>query len=173
MFLGGLKEKSIVRKIRKDVEKRRFTLSRKRIFTMAILQDAAAPFNNSQLTALASELGIDVENITLLTYAPTLTKAQKEEELLVTDKQIGWKGVLKSEHLKKFAQKEFDVLVSYYNTDLLALQALVARSQAQVKVSISADALGLYDLVIHMKTGDEVVFVKELKKYLRILKIIE
>lgn len=173
MFLGGLKEKSIVRKIRKDVEKRSFTLSRKRISTVAILQVAAAPFANGQLKTLASALDIEVENITLLTYTPTLTKAQKLEEHLMTDKQIGWKGVLKSEHLKKFTQKKFDLLVSYHNTDLLALQALAAGSQAQVKIGISTDTFGLYDLVIHTKTGDEVVFIKELKKYLGILKIIE
>lgn len=171
MFLSGLKEKSIVRKIRKDVEKRSFSLSRKRISTIAILQIADSPFDDKQVEVLANQLGVSDANITRLTYHSKITKAQKDDVGLVTDKQLGWKGVFKAKHLKEFTQKKFDLLVSFQDSDLLCLQSIVAGSSAQMKVGISEDVYGIYDLVIHTKIGEEAVFVKELNKYLEILKV--
>lgn len=171
MFLSGLKEKSIARKMRKDVEKRSFSLSRKRISTIAILQVAETPFDDKQLKALADQLGVSDTDITRLTYHPKITKAQKDDAALVTDKHLGWNGVVKARHLKEFVQKKFDLLVSFQDLDLLCLQSIVAGSQAQLKVGISEDAIGIYDLVIHTKTGEEEVFIKELNRYLKILKL--
>lgn len=173
MFLGGLKEKSIVRKIQKDVEKRNFSLSRKRISTVAILQVEEAVFDSKQLRVLANQLGIDEQAITQLTYVTKIAKERKEDEHLVTDKHLGWKGVLKPKHLKDFVQKKFDLLVNYHETDILALRTLAAASQAQLKVGIVVDKLGLNDLVIHTKTGEEAVFNRELNTYLNILKVNE
>jgi hypothetical protein len=170
MFLSGLKEKSIARKIRKDVEKRSFSLSRKRISTIAILQDVETPFDAEQLKVLADLLEVNVANITLLTYISKVAKAQKDDPQFVTDKFVGWNGVLKTKHLKKFAQTKFDLLVSFQDSDLLSLKAVVAGSQSQMKVGITEDSFGIYDLVIHTKTGEEAVFIKELNRYLRILK---
>lgn len=170
MFLGGLKEKSIVRKIQKDVAKRSFSLSRKRIATVAILQTAVAPFESVQLNALANQLGVDVANITCFSYVSKLAKEQKDDMYLVTDKHIGWNGVVKSKHVKDFVEKKFDLLVSYHNIDSLTLQALAAASLSQLKVGISEDLWSVHDLIIHTKTGEEAVFVKELNTYLKILK---
>lgn len=171
MFLSGLKEKSIARKIRKDVGKRSFMLSRKRISTIAILQIADSPFDDKQLKVLADQLGVSDANITRLTYHSKITKAQKADAQLVTDKQLGWNGVLKAKHLKEFTQKKFDLFVSFQDSDLLCLQAIVAASKAQMKVGISEGEFGIYDLVIHTKTGEEGVFIKELNRYLKILKL--
>lgn len=172
MFLDGLKAKSILRKIEKSVNERELISSHSPVATIAILQERRSPFDPKNVKSLLDMLGVQEEQVTILEYVKNLTREQKEEQLLYSEKQLGWKGVFKTKSLKDFEKKPFDILLSYYISKELSLNAMTALSQAKFKVGITSSLEEINDLTIHVKKGQETVFISELEKYLRILKVI-
>lgn len=173
MFLNGLKAKSILRKIDKVVSERDYKSNRSKPRTLAILQENKHPFNEGKVKMLLKMLDIKKDQVTVLEYVKNIRKDQKEIPSLYSEKQLGWKGVFKTRDLKEFQQKPFDILVSYYTSDQLALKAMTALSNATLKVGISPDLEEMNDLTIHVAQEQEAVFIKEFEKYLKILKVID
>ena len=172
MFLNGLKEKSITRKLKNKVANREYTPSGRPIRTLGILQEKGAPFEIKSRTALAKALGIKENDIEIFTYVAKLPKDQKEIEGMYALKSIGWNATLKTAFLKAFVAKDFDVLLSYYTEDRLPLRLISGLSNAVFKVGLIKEEDGLHDLVITTGIGEEMVLINELEKYLRILKIL-
>ena len=118
-----------------------------------------------QLKKAFSSLGKKVEMILFSDKA-------EEGELSFKRSDLGWKGVFKTKSLKDFSATPFDILISYYTPENLSLKAMTALSAAKFKVGIDPAMETYNDLTIHVATGQEVVFTKELEKYLKILKVI-
>lgn len=172
MFLTGLKAKSIIKQIDKAQQARNYKASTTAVSSVAILQDVDKPFDTNHLTKLCKAMGVKTKDVTILEYVKTLTKEQREQPQLFSDKQVGWKGVFKTKSLKDFSATPFDILISYYTPENLSLKAMTALCAAKFKVGIDP-AMEIYnDLTIHVATDQEVVFTKELEKYLKILKVI-
>lgn len=172
MFLNSLKAKSIVRKMDELIKSRYYVPSLGVPKTVGILQKDSKPFDRESLKQLRAVLGKNLE-IDTLTYVSTIKKEDKESEVLFSDKQIGWNGVFKGKGLKNFSQKRFDILISYYSEHSLVLEFVTASSEATFKVGILEEGDAINDLTILSTKGEEKVFVKELQKYLKILKIID
>lgn len=172
MFLNGLKAKSILKQIDKVQLARNYKASKGGVATVAILQEMDKPFDTKHLTKLCKAIGVKPKDVTILEYVKTLTKEQREQPQLFSDKQVGWKGVFKTKSLKDFSATPFDILISYYTPENLSLKAMTALSVAKFKVGINPEMEAYNDLTIHVATDQEVVFTKELEKYLKILKVI-
>lgn len=172
MFLNGLKTKSIIRKLKNEVASRTYVPSGTPIRSIGILQEEAVPFDKKNREQLAKVLGIQEKDIEILTYVTTLSKDQKEVEGTYSVKSIGWNGIAKTASLKTFIAKDFDILLSYYTEDRLPLRWVSGLSKAVFKVGLIKEEESLHDLVITTATGEETVFINELEKYLRILKIL-
>ncbi len=171
MFLDGLKAKSILRKIKVQVDNRRYEYRKKTLSSIGVIQTETHRLEKSDITQLASDLGIKNENITVITYAKKPSKTDVVAGNLFSEGQVGWNGQPKQEVLKSFANASFDVLLSYYTPNNLVAMAITAFSNAHFKVGLSNEVEGLNDLVIE-RVGDDVqLFASELKKYLHILKI--
>lgn len=172
MFLNGLKEKSIIRKLKKKVANREYIPSGTPIRTLGILQEQGAPFEIKNRSVLAKALGITENDIEVFTFVGKLPKDQKEIEGMYAVKSIGWNATLKTAALKAFVAKDFDVLLSYYTEDHLPLRLVSGLSKAIFKVGLTNEEDGLHDLVITTAMGEEMILINELEKYLRILKIL-
>ena len=70
----------------------------------------------------------------------------------------------------EFLDKDFDVLVGYYEGMHEFLDALISQSNAKFKVGFAGGDKRLFDLLISVKPNEIDAFKIELKKYLRILK---
>ncbi|RMB56140.1 hypothetical protein EAX61_15765 [Dokdonia sinensis] len=171
MFLSGLKEKSIVRRLKSVTSGRSYAGASGKITSVALLQDASMPFNSKELSDLIKVLGIAQAQLTVISYVSNPDKAELVDERTVADKHLGWKGVFKPVHLRNFVEQSFDVLISYYTDENLPLLALSAQSNASFKVGIGENYFDIQDLSIQIKRDQESVFIKELEKYLNILKI--
>jgi len=172
MFLNGLKEKSIVRKLKNKIANREYTPSGRQVRTLGILQEKGAPFDVKSTKVLAKALGIEENDIEIFTYQAKLPKDQKEIQGMYALKSIGWNATLKTASLKAFVAKDFDVLLSYYTDDRLPLRLVSGLSNAVFKVGLIKEEDGLHDLVITTAIGEEMLLINELEKYLRILKIL-
>ncbi len=172
MFLKGLKAKSVLKKMGKVSETRQYQPSTGKIKTLAILQNRSFPFDSSKIKELANALGIVEREVQLLEYSASISKEQKAHSGIYNASHLGWKGVFKNKSLKDFEKSNFDILLSYYHTDELALQAMTVFSNARIKVGISHNFEHLNDLTICVSNNEEALLIEELKKYLKILKVL-
>ena len=173
MFLNGLKAKSIIRKIEKATSERVYVPMGKKPVHVGLIQNQAYPFSVSKLQKLADTLDVRRDDITILNFVSALAKEDKGNPALLSLQQIGWNGVFKAKHLKEFSQMPFDILFNYYEKEELPLITVTALSKATFKVGISQTLEKMNDLTIHVKEGKEDLFISELEKYLKILKIIK
>nr|WP_245750644.1 hypothetical protein [Algibacter pectinivorans] len=102
----------------------------------------------------------------------------KKESLLSWDdcynpKDFGWKGAIKNAELQTFLNKEFDVLISYYEKEILELKLITAESKAKFKIGILQTDERLNDLIIKTNLKQFDLFKEEVFKYLTILKKIK
>lgn len=172
MFLNGLKVKSILRRVNAVISERKYAPLKSKPVHIGLVQNQAHPFSISKLDKLAKSLGVRKNHITMLSFVSALSKEDKKNETLLSASHIGWNGVFKAAYLKEFSQKRFDILISYYEKDELPLVAMNGLSKAGFKVGISPLVERMNDLTILVKEGEEDVFIAELEKYLKILKII-
>ncbi|WP_405226518.1 DUF6913 domain-containing protein [Dokdonia sp. Asnod1-B02] len=172
MFLNGLKAKSIHKQIDKQLRKRDYKPSGAKPVVVALLQDSTKPFDPASLKKILKILNLSEKDLVVLEYVKTMTKDQKELLSLFSEKQLGWKGVFKTAPLEDFKKQRFDILISYYHSDALALRAMTAMSNAVLKIGVSPEMESVNDLTIHVNDGQESVFIKEFEKYLKILKVI-
>ncbi len=98
----------------------------------------------------------------------------KKEDLNTWDdcynpKDFGWRGKIKNPELQEFLKTEFDVLVSYYDTDILELKLITAKSKAKFKVGILQSDERINDLIIKTSLKEFGLFKTETFKYLKIL----
>lgn len=172
MFLNSLKTKSIVKKMDEFIKNRYYVPSLGIPKTVGILQKDSELFDKESLSQLRTVLGKNLE-IDVLTYVSVIKKEDKDSKVLFSNKQIGWNGVLKGEGVKDFSRKRFDILISYYSEHNLMLEFVTASSEATFKVGVLENGDSINDLTILSTKGKESAFVKELQKYLKILKIID
>ena len=98
----------------------------------------------------------------------------KKDDLLSWDncynpKDFGWKGTIKNPELDTFLNTKFDVLISYYEKEILELKLITVLSKAELKVGILQTDERINDLIIKTKLKEFEVFKEELFKYLTIL----
>lgn len=172
MFLNGLKTKSIIRKLKKEVASRSYIPSGKPIRRIGILQEGNVPFDVKRIAPLTKALGVKENDVEIISFLLKPTKNQNEAEGIYSVKSIGWNGVAKTDTLKAFIAKDFDILLSYYTENRLPLRLISGLSKATFKVGIVKEEESLHDLVITIAIGEETLFISELEKYLRILKIL-
>ena len=172
MFLGGLKAKSVLRKIKQIAGNRAYKGSKKPIEHVAIIQSVNCAMQEHEIASLAQSLEIPRDKITVLTYVKKVAKEDKDNEQVFGEAQIGWNGSPKNQVLKSFTQTPFDILISSYGDEDIVAYALTAQSNARFKVGVSNAIEGINDLVIYKKDDQAFqIFIAELIKYLHILKI--
>lgn len=171
MFLNSLKATSITRKIDKHLRDRSYESLKKEPMSICILQRQSEAFNPTFIADLKKAVSTNSSvSVDTISYVDEILKEEKDNVWLFSDKEIGWNGVLKSKGLKNFSRKRYDILISYYEREEIALQLLTALSQASFRVGVSVKNQYLNDLTIQTGVGAEENFIKELKKYLKILK---
>lgn len=172
MFLNGLKAKSISRRIEKENRSRVYSQPSLPLQKIAILQEYRNQFKEKNRKRLAALLKIDVRDIVVLTFKETIDKTQPADVNVFTTKDIGWRGVFKSDNLKTFVDADYDLLIGFHTNQNVSLNAVTALTNAKCKVGVRANETALYDLLIEVSVENEDIFITELEKYLRILKII-
>lgn len=116
MFLNSLKVTSIARKIDKHLRDRKFESFKKEPVAICILQCDAKAFKSEFISdlkkAITNNPSLEVD---VISYVEELPKDDNGKQALFSDKDIGWNGVLKSDVLKDFSQKRYDILINYYD----------------------------------------------------------
>jgi hypothetical protein len=136
---------------------------------LGVVVNADKGFDFEQFYAFATKINVHPNNIKIITFSE-----QKKDNLNAWDNcyypnDFGWKGAINNVELKAFLDTKFDVLISYYEEDVLELKLITACSKAELKIGILQSDERLNDIIIKTKLKEFNIFEKELIKYLTIL----
>lgn len=173
MILKGLKRNAIKKNIEACLEKRNASSqSISNLKTLAVLIDASYSVNVLSLVKLANELGVIPNNLKVMGYREDKEIKDDKDAAYYNDKSFGVKGVVKSQSLQEFIEKDYDVLISFYAENKIELNYVAAASNAKLKVGFAEVDNRINDLIIGATVNNPNLFIKELKKYLKILQVI-
>ncbi|WP_196889181.1 DUF6913 domain-containing protein [Aureivirga sp. CE67] len=170
MNLKHFKNKSIQKYYQKEI----LSQSNNRQFSSSKIRKVGFVIESNQekdqiVKLLKKELDLNDTQLQFLIFAE-YNKGEVLEDYFFTENNFGWNAEIKSNYLKDFVQKDFDLLVNFSDIDNLFINLVVLESKAKFKVGFPGIEDNLYQLMIACDTSQIPTFVKELKKYLHILK---
>lgn len=118
---------------------------------------------------LCSQFGIPTTQVEILRYSDRKSK-KEENPAVISSKDFGWYGKIPEGQLKEVLTKRFDLLIYYGKIENLYTDLLILQLKADLKVGLGTLNSDNFDLLIQCEASNTKVFVKELKKYLEILK---
>lgn len=172
MFLNRLKTKSIIKQLEKANRKRVPVTVGNRLKSLCVIEMNDHKFDRKKVRKLAALLSLKEENIMFRSFVKNKNKADKDNLVLFSSKDIGWRGVFKTSGLKEFKATSFDIIISYYTEEHITLSAISSLANGKFKVGLRENIYQTHDLSLEVQVGDTDVFLAELEKYLKILKIL-
>lgn len=167
-MISKFKEKSIQKVYNKLIDKNVYKSSNnQKITSIAILLDNETLINVIKAN-LVNKLPFKKEQITVFTYKQSVKKEEKSNSVF-SDGDFGFKASLKSDNLKDFVKKDFDLLINYTKSSNLYTNMVTLLSQSKLKAGFTEIDNRLFDIVVSDNTFNEAVLNQELKKYLTIL----
>ena len=170
MFLDKIKDFFTKKIVKKSLSNVKHVDSNNGIKTVAIVFDESYFYEKE---ALINELiinGIKEENIHFFVFKNNIKKNETFDYPVFSHKNINWNATFNDKELSTFVATQFDLLISYYDTEKAALLLFTQLSKATFKVGFSNIDNRLNHFMITTNAENFKVFVDELFKYLRILK---
>ena len=169
MFLNFLKNFSIKKNVKKSLSDTVPDHADRKIHTVGLLIDETHFIEKEALIKKITDRGIALNQVQILVYREKKRKSDVYLYPTFTRKDIGWKGKNKNESVATFIAQEFDMLISYYDTEKAPLLYVTNASIARFKVGFSTVDKRLNHFMIHSNVENYKVFTEELFKYLKIL----
>jgi len=169
MFLNYLKDFTTKKIVKNNLSNAKLIPSSNIIKTVGILFDETY-FNERE--ALVAELvkeGIKEDQIHLLVFRDKIKINEVFDYPVFSHKDINWTAAIDKLAVKDFVNKEFDLLINYYDTEKAALLLVSHLSKASFKVGFSSVDKRLNHFMITTNAENYKVFAQELFKYLKIL----
>lgn len=175
MILKGLKRKSNQLFLNKNKTKLFAKMnsnsnfeSSEKIKSILILLD-----NDSDKKRIVESLriifNIEETDISVLIFQKKATKNSNDISL-ISQKDFGWKGSIKSDFLKSILTKNFDLLINYRKVDNSYINLVILLSKSKFRIGFKHLNNQFYQLLIKCEHSDIELFNNEIKKYLQILK---
>lgn len=167
-MISKLKQKSIQKVYNKLIDRKvSKTVNNQKINTVAVLLDNETLINVIEANLL-SKLPFKKEQIVFFTFKENVKKQDTSPQFF-SDNDLGFKASLKSDNLKDFVKKDFDLLINYTKISNLYTNMVTLLSQAKLKAGFAEIDDRLFDIVVLDATFNEAILNQELKKYLTIL----
>lgn len=173
MILKGFREKSNKKYLNKLLVDRVVHANNNQVVSLGVILNIDETDDFEAFRALADHIKVRSNKLKIIAYS-----SNKKEDLLSWDecynpKDFGWKGAIKNAELQSFLDTEFDVLISYYEEEILELKLITAKSKSKFKIGILQSDERLNDLIIKITLKQFSLFKDEVFKYLTILKKIK
>lgn len=172
MILKAFKEKSNQKFINKLLSSKVTRVDNKKIESIGVIIDASEFSNADELKSYFNSLGIPLHKVKVIVFIEDEKKAERLWGNYFSKKDFGWRGKINHVELETFINTEFDALVNFHKTDALELKMVTAASKANFKIGLSNVDDRLFDFILDVGIDELDVFKSELKKYLRIFKMV-
>ncbi len=169
MFFDYLKELFVKNLFKKDLNNSNSSSFTGRIETIGLVVDENDFAETDALLAELISSGFREENIEVIALNNKLKSGSKDVKFVFSGKHLNWNKTITDKTLREFIDKQFDLLISYYDTEKAIMLLVTGNSKAKFKVGFSSVDKRLNDLIIGTNLANYRVFVQELNKYLKIL----
>ncbi|MCG2459967.1 hypothetical protein K8352_04355 [Flavobacteriaceae bacterium F89] len=115
------------------------------------------------------EFSLRPNSVKIIGYKNYYDKNSPYATPVFSDKDLGWNGKIENGYALEFLNREYDLLINYYNEDKLLLQLMTLKAKSRINVGFDGVDENLNDLIIKTSLKDFKTFKAELKKYLIIL----
>lgn len=170
MILKAFKEKSNRKYVNKLLAERKPSVNNNKIKTVAVLLNANEFHEFEVFRVYFKALGLISPKNKIVAFTMDDKLEHNKWNTHFSPKDFGWKGKIKNTDLQTFINEPYDMMISFYKSEVLHLNQIAAASKALFKVGISDEDERLYDLIIDVELKEINIFKEELKKYLNILK---
>ncbi|MBC7524558.1 MAG: hypothetical protein H7239_08995 [Flavobacterium sp.] len=113
--------------------------------------------------------GINENDISILVFKNKIKKKETFDYPVCSHQDISWSARFEKQEVEAFTNKNFDLLISYYDTEKAALLVLTYQSKASFKVGFASVDKRLNHFMIDTNAENYKVFMDEMFKYLKIL----
>ena len=170
MIFTGIKRKSnqifLNKKVLEFLKNSKTNSSEKIKSILIILDDITVQDKVKQ--QILKLFNIPKANLKFVIFQSKINKEIALEEI-ITPKDFGWYGQIKSEELKGVLTKKYDLLINYSKVDNLYGNLLLLQCNTGFKAGFSYLDNRFYDLLVKCELDNLELFNSELKKYLIIL----
>lgn len=169
MILKAFKEKSNKKYLNKLLSERQVNVTDKKITSLGVIINISEIEDFERFNVLAESIKVRPNKLKIIAFSESKKDDLNSWDNCYYPKDFGWKGDIKNIELQSFLNTKFDVLVNYYEKEVLELKLITALSKSELKIGISKSDERLNDLIIKTNLKEFDVFKKELFKYLTIL----
>ncbi|WP_228236082.1 DUF6913 domain-containing protein [Muricauda sp. M10] len=174
MFIKGLqvkfKVKSGLKYLKEEMEKPPLPLAREKgITSVGCIVDVDHFSNAEAFYELIEEFSLRPNAIKIIGYKREYDKNSPYAIQMFSDRDLGWKGQIENGYALEFLGREYDMLINYYDEDILMMKLLSVKTQARLKVGLGSQDSKVNDLILNTPIKDFKLFKSELKKYLKVL----
>ena len=136
---------------------------------IACLVDLDTFDNANVFHEFIDEFSLRPNAIKIIGYKSFYDKNSPYSTPVFSDDDLGWNGNIENSYALEFLNREYDLLINYYNTDNLMLSIMSVKTRARIRVGLGEVDTYYNDLIINAPIKDFKTFKKELKKYLKVL----
>ncbi|MEE9363338.1 MAG: hypothetical protein V3U92_12140 [Cellulophaga sp.] len=178
MFLKALvqkfKYKSGLKYLKKEINNPAKSIAREKgIVKIGCIVDLDVFDQSKKFYEFLEEFSLRPNAVKIIGYKNFYDKNSPYSTPVFSDKDLGWNGKIENSYALEFLNREYDLLVNYYDDDKLLLQLMTLKTKARIKVGFGDVDEKLNDLILNTSIKDFNTFKKELKKYLIILNEID
>lgn len=169
MFLNYIKNYFLIKFLKNKLQNVKASTSKGPIQTVGVLVDESYFLEKKGLIKELVANGILESNIKVIVYRDKLQADEVYSQPTFGTKHFNLKTLIASPTINAFINKEFDLLISYYDIEKAILLRVTHNSKAHFKVGFSNIDQRLNHLMISTNVENYTVFVHELFRYLKIL----
>jgi hypothetical protein len=175
MFLKGikdkLKQKSGRKFIKKAMQKPAPTSTRKQgVSKVGCIVDLDKFDTSDVFYEFLDAFKLQPNAVKIIGYKNYYDKNSPYSTPVFSDKDLGWNGDIENSYALEFLNREYDMLVNYYDESNLLLNLMSIKTRARLKVGFKQVGPEFNDLMLDMPLSNFKTFKTELKKYLGVLK---
>lgn len=170
MFLNYIKEFFVKKSLKNNLHNVQNEVFTSNVQTIGLLVDESRFKHSKELLEEVISKGIAAQNVKIAVYTSKFDKKETYSIPTFGKKHINWKGEITAVFLNEFIETEFDLLISYYDSENAILMSVTNKSRAKFKVGFVSVDQRLNHLMINTAVENYRLFVFELFKYLKSIK---
>ncbi|SHG18549.1 hypothetical protein SAMN05444396_105270 [Flavobacterium segetis] len=170
MFLNYIKDFILKKTLKNGLINLENNFSSVAIKKVGLLIDSASFFEKEKLISDIVLSGILVENISAIVCTDKITNIDHPKFISFMPSQLSWDGTISNDEINAFIAAKFDLLINYYDIEKAILLQITHQSNALFKVGFTTVDKRLNHFMITTAIENHSVFIRELFKYLKLLK---
>ncbi|MBY0487455.1 MAG: hypothetical protein K2P85_09760 [Flavobacteriaceae bacterium] len=169
MFWNKIKDFSTKKIVKKKLLNVKHLASNGSIEKVGIVFDETYFYEKEELIKELVKNGIREDAISFIVFKNVIKKNEIFDYSVFSHKDLSWNATFDKKEVVDFVSQQFDLLISYYDTEKAALLLVTHLSKASFKVGFASVDKRLNHFMIDTNAENYKVFTDELFKYLKIL----